>query len=137
MRKKAISSCCLGILQYNDPESGHLDKDVSLGFLSQITTCFSWGTLENDHLELKLCKVSDLHRNYLLYNTLLLACSHVNWVRALPFPLLIASLSWSWFLGSVSNKSFNFTSFVDCTVPSIKTTAGFYFPTWATEGVTC
>lgn len=93
MRKKAISSCCLGILQYNDPESGHLDKDLSLGFLSQITTCFSRGTLENDHLELNLCKVSDLSPNHLLYNTLLLACSHVNGVRALPFPLLVASLS--------------------------------------------
>ena len=91
--KKAISSCCLGILQYNDPEFGHLDKDLNLGFLPQITTCFSWGTFENDHLELNLYKVSDLHPNHLIRNTLLLACSHVNWVRALPFSSLTASLS--------------------------------------------
>ena len=43
-----LLSCCLGILQVDNPaysESGHLDKDPSLGFLPQVPALLFLGHL--------------------------------------------------------------------------------------------
>lgn len=57
------------------PESGHLAKNLSLGFPAQVPTLLFLGHLSKWLKELNQWKVSDLSPNHLISNRCLLPCS--------------------------------------------------------------